>query len=290
MKTRRQRWVSFLSGGPPVANRGGRSRLASRLAAAGAAAVAVGCVVTLPESGASAQSSHRLVGTFKITPGSCNPITKTAAGSYFRLIFPKGNILFGPFFQNSTSPCFDKSYTTISPGTQGGLVTGAFQPGPPRAFTDERRRPCPGDHSTGVRSQPLLSRLRPNRVTPRRSSRSRARPSPRTGSRLTGTSKPSRLHGRTSTSIKARPNPAGGVPALPCRSRGDLQRRDACLHDSTGPARSSGDPSPASSANGTWWESSSRSGRNPISQKPTTSVDRAWRAGGSVKPISCSAF
>ena len=134
MKTRRQRWVSFLSGGPPVANRGGRSRLASRLAAAGAAAVAVGCVVTLPESGASAQSSHRLVGTFKITPGSCNPITKTAAGSYFRLIFPKGNILFGPFFQNSTSPCFDKSYTTVSPGTQGGLVTGAFQPGPPRAF------------------------------------------------------------------------------------------------------------------------------------------------------------
>ena len=134
VKTGRQRWASLRLGGRSVVDRGGQRRLPSRLAASVVMTVAVGSAVSLPEAGASAQSSHRLVGTFKITAGSCNPITKTVAGSYFRLIFPKSNILFGPFFQNSTSPCFDKSYTTVSPGTQGGLVTGAFQPGPPRAF------------------------------------------------------------------------------------------------------------------------------------------------------------
>jgi hypothetical protein len=81
-----------------------------------------------------AQGPSPLVGTFRITAGSCNPATGAVSGSYFRLIFPHGNVRHGFFFENSTSPCYDKSYTTISPGTQGGLVTGVFQVGPRRAF------------------------------------------------------------------------------------------------------------------------------------------------------------
>ena len=78
-----------------------------------------------------------MVGTFKITAGTCNPVTGAIAGSYLKLIFPGGNVHTGFFFQNTSSRCFDTSFTTISPGTDGGLVTGGFQPGPPRPFAED---------------------------------------------------------------------------------------------------------------------------------------------------------
>ncbi len=100
----------------------------------GVAVLAVASLSVFATPNVSAQSAVPLVGTFRITGGSCDPVTGTIKGSWFRLIFPGGNVHTGFFFQNSTSPCFNKSYTTISPGTQGGLVTGAFQPRPRRAF------------------------------------------------------------------------------------------------------------------------------------------------------------
>ncbi len=78
-----------------------------------------------------------MVGTFRVTAGTCNPVTDVIAGSYLKLIFPGGNVHTGFFFQNTSSRCFDESFTTISPGTDGGIVTGEFQPGPPRVFTAE---------------------------------------------------------------------------------------------------------------------------------------------------------
>jgi hypothetical protein len=110
------------------------ARRMPRPAALALIVLTVGSLTPLTGSSASAQSSVPLVGTFWIAGGACNPVTKAVSGSYFRLIFPKGNVHTGFFFQNSTSPCFDKSYTTIFPGTQGGPVTGTFQPGPTRAF------------------------------------------------------------------------------------------------------------------------------------------------------------
>ena len=83
----------------------------------------------------SAKGAVPLVGTFKVTAGVCNPVTGVIAGSYFKLIFPGGNVHTGYFFENTSSSCFNKSVTTISAGTDGGLVTGEFQPGPQRAFT-----------------------------------------------------------------------------------------------------------------------------------------------------------
>ena len=40
----------------------------------------------------------------------------------------------GPYFSNSDSTCSDNTYTPLSPGTAGGLVTGSYQPQPSPAF------------------------------------------------------------------------------------------------------------------------------------------------------------
>lgn len=96
--------------------------------------VLVGTLSVLSAPIASANGGVPLVGTFRITAGACNPVSGTITGSWFKLIFPHGNTSTGFFFPNSSSLCFNKGYTTLSPGTQGGLVSGSFQPGPSRAF------------------------------------------------------------------------------------------------------------------------------------------------------------
>jgi hypothetical protein len=73
-----------------------------------------------------------LVGTFELTAGSCT--TATPTGSYFRMINPNGTVAKGPFFDNPDSACKDKSFSVETPGTDGGLVTGKYQPSPAKAF------------------------------------------------------------------------------------------------------------------------------------------------------------
>ena len=80
---------------------------------------------------APASASGALVGTFTITAGACNGGTVT--GSYFRMILQGGNAS-GPYLSNSDSSCSDQSYTPMSPGTDGGLETGVYQPQPSPAF------------------------------------------------------------------------------------------------------------------------------------------------------------
>ncbi len=46
----------------------------------------------------------------------------------------------GKFFDNPDSACDDKSYTLAVPGTQGGLVTGTYQPNPTPAFNAQGAR------------------------------------------------------------------------------------------------------------------------------------------------------
>ena len=72
-----------------------------------------------------------LVGTFSVTPGSCSG--STAAGSWFRMVLPSGATT-GPFVGNNDSACGDQTYTLLSPGTDGGLLTGSYQPEPTPAF------------------------------------------------------------------------------------------------------------------------------------------------------------
>jgi hypothetical protein len=91
--------------------------------------------LTVVATGASAGASSRsqaLVGTFKLSPGACTG--ETVTGSYFRMIFPGGSVASGKFFDNPDSACDDKGYTLVVPGTQGGFVTGRYQPNPTPAF------------------------------------------------------------------------------------------------------------------------------------------------------------
>ena len=76
--------------------------------------------------------SQPLVGTFRITAGACTAGGPT--GSYLRMVFPGGGIEQGKFFENPDSACTDKTYTVVQPGTDGGLVTGTYQPQPNPAF------------------------------------------------------------------------------------------------------------------------------------------------------------
>lgn len=77
-----------------------------------------------------AAAADELVGTFRITAGSCG---SGATGSYFRMILPTGT-LDGPWVENKDSACGDKTYTLFTPGTDGGLVTGSHQPAPNPGF------------------------------------------------------------------------------------------------------------------------------------------------------------
>jgi hypothetical protein len=76
--------------------------------------------------------SQALVGTFRLTPGS--DTGGTASGSYFQMISPGGTIASGPYFSNPDSTSADKAYTLLTPGTDGGLITGTYQPNPNPPF------------------------------------------------------------------------------------------------------------------------------------------------------------
>jgi hypothetical protein len=101
--------------------------------------IAVTAVALLALTACGGSSKHSgtsggtaLVGTFKLTPGVCTGATPT--GSYFRMIDPHGTIAAGKFFDNPDSTCKDKSFTVQGPGTDGGLITGTYQPSAGKAF------------------------------------------------------------------------------------------------------------------------------------------------------------
>lgn len=82
----------------------------------------------------SAKGGTALVGTFKITAGGTK--TTVPTGSYFRMLYPKATLNGSDsnYFSNPSSKAKDKTYTLLSPGTDGGLKTGAFEPAPSPAF------------------------------------------------------------------------------------------------------------------------------------------------------------
>jgi hypothetical protein len=99
------------------------------------AALGIACLLSLAacsSSGSSSPSSSSLTGLFKLTPGACGGFG--ASGSYFRMVDPNGSLTRGPFVTNVDSTCADKTWTTLSPGTQGGLFTGQYQPQPQPPF------------------------------------------------------------------------------------------------------------------------------------------------------------
>jgi len=95
-------------------------------------ALASSLLALAPPAGAAAGKGTPLVGTFKLSPGECAGYS--VSGTYFRMIFPNGNVTTGRFFSNPDSLCSNKTYTLAVPGTDGGLMTGKFQPNPVPAF------------------------------------------------------------------------------------------------------------------------------------------------------------
>jgi hypothetical protein len=82
---------------------------------------------------ASNTDGSSLAGTLKLQAGSCSG---GETGSYFRMILP-GKTPNGPdssYISNGNSTCSDETYTLLSPGSDGGLVLGGYQPGPSPAF------------------------------------------------------------------------------------------------------------------------------------------------------------
>jgi hypothetical protein len=75
-----------------------------------------------------APAGEPLLGMFDISEGACSggPVT---AGSFFRMFDPGGGLV-----TNGSSPCGDKTFTPLSPGSDGGLSTTGFQPHPDPAF------------------------------------------------------------------------------------------------------------------------------------------------------------
>ena len=76
-------------------------------------------------------NGEALKGLFKLDPASC--ASGAATGSYFRMIQPGGGAN-GPFIENNTSDCGDKSYTDLAPGKDGGLSTTGYQAQPESPF------------------------------------------------------------------------------------------------------------------------------------------------------------
>src|SRR5580692_2251442 len=107
------------------------SRWSVRRIAAASAVLAGITLTTLPAAASTAGVSsgkHALVGTFKLDPGVC--FGAAVSGTYFRMIFPNGNVSTGKFFDNPDSACPNKTFTLAVPGTAGGFTTGAYQPNP----------------------------------------------------------------------------------------------------------------------------------------------------------------
>lgn len=57
-------------------------------------------------------------------------------GSSFRMVQPGGTVEDGPFIDNADSICGDTTYTALEAGSDGGLVSGSFQPASDPAFDD----------------------------------------------------------------------------------------------------------------------------------------------------------
>lgn len=80
-----------------------------------------------------AAAGSALVGTFRVTAGSC---ASGVTGSYFRMLQPGGTPT-GPdsgYLVNANSTCANQTYTLFSPGSDGGLITGGYQPEPNPGF------------------------------------------------------------------------------------------------------------------------------------------------------------
>lgn len=83
----------------------------------------------------SSSGSGEIEGLFAVAAGDCTEGAVTT-GSSFRMVQSGGTVEAGPFVDNLDSTCSDTTWTALSPGTDGGLVNGEYQPAPDPPFDD----------------------------------------------------------------------------------------------------------------------------------------------------------
>ncbi len=89
---------------------------------------------TAADSGSdSGSGGGELMGVFTVTAGECAEAGVTT-GSAFRMVESGGTAADGPFVVNADSDCGDPTWSSLSPGTDGGLMTGDYQPAPDPPF------------------------------------------------------------------------------------------------------------------------------------------------------------
>lgn len=113
-----------------IASKGGSSRKSARARLAAALLLLGACGTDAPKPAA---SPVELTGLFELAPGRCTDAGITE-GSYFRMVNPGGKTDSGRFVTNGDSPCGDKTWSPLAPGSDGGLNTKAFQPNPDPPF------------------------------------------------------------------------------------------------------------------------------------------------------------
>jgi len=88
-----------------------------------------------PTTEAAAALEGDLVGTFSIDDAVCDDAANVS-GSYFRMLQAGGDLDAGPFIPNADSVCADNTFSGLTAGTDGGLITGDWQPAPDPAFDE----------------------------------------------------------------------------------------------------------------------------------------------------------
>ncbi|GAA1461404.1 hypothetical protein [Williamsia maris] len=109
-----------------------RSCLRSIVGAVLALGLLTGGLTACGSDDAAASESGALTGLLRLEAGKADGDTIT--GSWFKMVQPGGTVEDGPYMPNGDSPVQGGSVTLLSPGTEGGLRTGAFQSEPTPGF------------------------------------------------------------------------------------------------------------------------------------------------------------
>jgi hypothetical protein len=178
-------------------------------------------LVAVPATASAQQGGRALEGTFRVLPGSCSG--GKADGSWFRMVNPNGTVRRGPYFDNPDSTCADQSYTLLEPGTDGGLITGAFQPRPVDPF-DATGNARAGRIVAPVRFGSISFGVATAATDPQTRRRVKAPSIRLTGSRLSGNLAALSVDWNDQAFNQGSPKPGGARPGKTSRVTGMLNR------------------------------------------------------------------
>lgn len=174
-------------------------RLVAAVAALGLAALAAPAAQAQPTA---------LNGLFALSPGVC--ANGAVTGSFFRMILPTGE-RGGPYLANSDSGCSDQTVTPLAAGTDGGLVSGSYQPQPAAAF-DGAGNAQSGRVTTPVRFYGVDFATATNEVDPQTGAGAALPQIVRDGGALSGDLSSLGVTWNNQVFNQGSPKPGGGLP------------------------------------------------------------------------------